>query len=173
MLVQQMLAEEEQSRPSQDSGKVAQIDRGRQQQSDDLEPSRKTGDDAAAATEQKTVLPKPHKTTKGSTASASEASRAVDASAAATRPRAMQGRKTNLKQKSDAARLSDLSMDQLEGYNADMLDRFGSVDGKPTRDLKLDPVLQLVRWRESIFGSRDSLSESRDSVSESLDEENE
>lgn len=46
-----------------------------------------------------------------------------------------------------------------------MLDRFGSVDiitGKPVRDLKLDPVRQLVKWRESIFGSRDSVSESVD-----------
>ncbi|KAL3136401.1 hypothetical protein ABBQ38_005658 [Trebouxia sp. C0009 RCD-2024] len=53
----------------------------------------------------------------------------------------------------------------IDGDDDGMLDRFGSVDiitGKPVRDLKLDPVLQLVKWRESLFGSRDSVSESLD-----------
>ena len=54
-----------------------------------------------------------------------------------------------------------------------VVDRFGSADGKPSRDLKMDPVLQLAKWRESIFGSRDSITESRDSVSESLDNDDE
>ena len=53
----------------------------------------------------------------------------------------------------------------IDGDDDGMLDRFGSVDiitGKPVRDLKLDPVRQLVKWRESLFGSRDSVSESMD-----------
>ena len=62
----------------------------------------------------------------------------------------------------DARRLSSRSID---GDSDGMLDRFGSVDiitGRPVRDLKLDPVLQLVKWRESLFGSKDSVSESLD-----------
>lgn len=54
----------------------------------------------------------------------------------------------------------------IDGDDDGMRDRFGSVDiitGKPVRDLKLDPVLQLVKWRESLFGSRDSVSETLDS----------
>lgn len=53
----------------------------------------------------------------------------------------------------------------IDGDDDGMLDRFGSVDiitGRPVRDLKLDPVRQLVKWRESLFGSRDSVSESLD-----------
>lgn len=53
----------------------------------------------------------------------------------------------------------------IDGDDDGMLDRFGTVDimtGKPVRDLKLDPVRQLVKWRESFFGSRDSVSESLD-----------
>ncbi len=59
----------------------------------------------------------------------------------------------------------DTRVMSIDGDDDGMLDRFGSVDiitGKPVRDLKLDPVLQLVRWRESLFGSRDSVSESLD-----------
>ena len=58
-----------------------------------------------------------------------------------------------------------LSSRSIDGDDDGMLDRFGSVDiitGKPVRDLKLDPVLQLMKWRESLFGSRDSVSESLD-----------
>ena len=58
-----------------------------------------------------------------------------------------------------------LNSRSIDGDDDGMLDRFGSVDiitGKPVRDLKLDPVRQLVKWRESIFGSRDSVSESLD-----------
>ena len=58
-----------------------------------------------------------------------------------------------------------LSSRSIDGDEDGMLDRFGSVDiitGRPVRDLKLDPVLQLVKWRESLFGSRDSVSESLD-----------
>lgn len=58
-----------------------------------------------------------------------------------------------------------LSSRSIDGDDDGMLDRFGSVDiitGRPVRDLKLDPVLQLVKWRESLFGSRDSVSESLD-----------
>ena len=58
-----------------------------------------------------------------------------------------------------------LSSRSIDGDDDGMLDRFGSVDiitGKPVRDLKLDPVRELVKWRESIFGSRDSVSESLD-----------
>ena len=53
----------------------------------------------------------------------------------------------------------------FDGDDDGMLDRFGTVDivtGKPVRDLKSDPVLQLKRWRESLFGSQDSVSESFD-----------
>lgn len=60
-----------------------------------------------------------------------------------------------------AGAVSSRSIDGDDG----MLDRFGTVDiitGKPVRDLKLDPVRQLVKWRESFFGSRDSVSESLD-----------
>ncbi len=60
---------------------------------------------------------------------------------------------------------ADARVMSIDGDDDGMLDRFGSVDiitGKPVRDLKLDPVLQLVRWRESLFGSRDSVSESLD-----------
>ncbi|DBA74506.1 TPA: hypothetical protein ACH3X2_000969 [Trebouxia sp. C0005] len=59
----------------------------------------------------------------------------------------------------------DARVMSIDGDDDGMLDRFGSVDiitGKPVRDLKLDPVLQLVKWRESLFGSRDSVSESLD-----------
>ena len=174
LVLQQVLAEAEQSKPASQSSKAGQADVALQQQPDGvLNAPTNVQDGAIRATEDASSLPKPHKTTKGSNASASKASQGAAADATPTKPKAKQGRKANVKQKSEAARLSDMSMDQLEGYNADMLDRFGSVDGKPTRDLKMDPVLQLVKWRESIFGSRDSLSESRDSVSESLDEDNE
>ena len=60
---------------------------------------------------------------------------------------------------------ADVRVMSIDGDDDGMLDRFGSVDiitGKPVRDLKLDPVLQLVKWRESLFGSRDSVSESLD-----------
>ena len=64
--------------------------------------------------------------------------------------------------RTDAGASSSRSID---GDDDGMLDRFGSVDiitGKPIRDLKLDPVLQLIKWRQSLFGSRDSVSESLD-----------
>ena len=60
---------------------------------------------------------------------------------------------------------ADARVMSIDGDDDGMLDRFGSVDiitGRPVRDLKLDPVLQLVKWRESLFGSRDSVSESLD-----------
>jgi hypothetical protein len=60
---------------------------------------------------------------------------------------------------------ADARVLSIDGDDDGMLDRFGSVDiitGKPVRDLKLDPVLQLVKWRASLFGSRDSVSESLD-----------
>ena len=66
-------------------------------------------------------------------------------------------------QAGDAA--EDVSSRSMDGGDDGMLDRFGTVDiitGKPVRDLKLDPVRQLVEWRESFFGSKDSVSESLD-----------
>ncbi len=65
----------------------------------------------------------------------------------------------------DQGYAKSVSSRSIDGDDDGMLDRFGSVDiitGKPVRDLKLDPVLQLVKWRESLFGSRDSVSESLD-----------
>ena len=62
-----------------------------------------------------------------------------------------------------------LVSDRSTSTGEDRVDWFGSANGKPSRDLKMDPVLQLAKWRESIFGSRDSITESRDSVSESID----
>ena len=44
-------------------------------------------------------------------------------------------------------------------------DRFGEWDiitGKRVRDLRLEPVLQLAQWQQSLFGSRESTSESLD-----------
>ena len=44
-------------------------------------------------------------------------------------------------------------------------DRFGELDiitGKRVRDLRLEPVLQLAQWRQSLFGSWESTSESLD-----------
>ena len=51
------------------------------------------------------------------------------------------------------------SSDQARLERAGAADRFGEVDiitGRPVRDLKLDPVLQLARWQRSLFGSRDA-----------------
>lgn len=65
----------------------------------------------------------------------------------------------------DEVNVSAMSSRSIDGDDDGMRDRFGSVDiitGKPVRDLKLEPVLQLVKWRESLFGSRDSVSESLD-----------
>ena len=69
-------------------------------------------------------------------------------------------------------RADAMSSRSIDGDDDGMLDRFGTVDiitGKPVRDLKLDPVLQLMKWRESLFGSRDFVSESvdKDDVSSS------
>jgi hypothetical protein len=59
--------------------------------------------------------------------------------------------------------------DQARLERAGAADRFGGVDiitGRPVRDLKLDPVLQLARWQQSIFGSKDaSVDEDADSAS--------
>ena len=44
-------------------------------------------------------------------------------------------------------------------------DRFGEWDiitGKRVRDLRLEPVLQLAQWQQSLFGSRESTSGSLD-----------
>lgn len=49
--------------------------------------------------------------------------------------------------------------DQARLERASAADRFGEVDiitGRPVRDLKLDPVLQLAQWQRSFFGSRDA-----------------
>lgn len=54
---------------------------------------------------------------------------------------------------------------QRENVQSSADDRFGEWDiitGKRVRDLRLEPVLQLAQWQQSIFGSRDSVSESMD-----------
>ena len=51
-------------------------------------------------------------------------------------------------------------------------DRFGEWDiitGKRVRDLRLEPVLQLAQWQQSLFGSRDSISESLDEEAQERD----
>lgn len=77
----------------------------------------------------------------------------------------MAGRAAGRKLDGDEVNVSAMSSRSIDGDDDGMRDRFGSVDiitGKPVRDLKLEPVLQLVKWRESLFGSRDSVSESLD-----------
>ena len=82
----------------------------------------------------------------------------------ATAQQEVKGRRGKL---SDAGALSSRSID---GDDDGMLDRFGTVDivtGKPVRDLKTDPVRQLVQWRETFFRSKDSVAESLDSTESS------
>ncbi len=55
--------------------------------------------------------------------------------------------------------MSSAASDQARLERAGAADRFGEVDiitGRPVRDLKLDPVLQLAQWQRSIFGSKDA-----------------
>lgn len=169
LVLQQMLAEAEQPGLASDSSKGSQAEAETRQASSQLQDAVSLTREAAEETETKVdpVLPKPRKTT-----TAENAFERTGADGVSTASKAVPRRRSNAKEKSKSSkRVSDLSMDQE--YNAEMLDRFGSVDSKPTRDLKLDPVLQLVKWRESVFGSRDTLSESKDSISESLDETDE
>ncbi|BDA48311.1 probable APETALA2-like protein 2 at N-terminal half [Coccomyxa sp. Obi] len=58
----------------------------------------------------------------------------------------------------EARASSSAAPDQARLERAGAADRFGEVDiitGRPVRDLKLDPVLQLAQWQRSFFGSRD------------------
>ncbi len=53
---------------------------------------------------------------------------------------------------------NESSSDSARLERAGAADRFGGVDiitGRPVRDIKLDPVLQLARWQRSIFGSKE------------------
>ena len=126
---------------------------------------------AVGATETASALPKPGKTTKGPARPADQPSKNAAAAPVAVHEESepQQRQQPRSRQKFEPGRLSKLSTDQA--YSDDTLDRFGSVDGKPTRDLKLDPVLQFVKWRESILGSRDFVSESKDSDSLEQDSE--
>lgn len=128
-------------------------------------------DNAVETRESASALPKPRKSTKGPATPADQSSKNATAAPDAVQKEseAEQKRQPQIRQKFEPGRLSKLSTDQA--YSDDTLDRFGSVDGKPTRDLKLDPVLQFVKWRESILGSRDFVSESKDV--DSLDQDNE
>jgi len=57
---------------------------------------------------------------------------------------------------SDQSHPKSVSIRCVDGDDDGMLDRFRRVDiitGKSVLDLKLNPVLYLVKWRKSLFGS--------------------